>query len=264
MSSHNEQNEIVFSSDVEEVLNSVSSYREQIPFPHVLIDDLFEPQLLLDVISEIPTPFNSDDLFNLDVSYLQEKKFAFRNVQEFGPKTQALIYSLTTKPFLDLLSKLTGIPALIPDPYFLGAGFHQILRGGKLAIHADFNVHPDLSLYRRVNLLLYINKDWSQDWGGDLELWDESMESCVKKVAPHFNRMVIFTTSENSFHGHPDSLNCPPDRIRLSLALYYYTALPPGEAQKPHVTVWKDRPIDDGTVSRSMAAFLKTIPTSDP
>ena len=254
---------VVFSADIEEILTSINSYNDKSPFPHVVIDDLFNPQFLLGVVDEIHTPFNSDSLFNLDVTHLQERKYAFRNVQEFGPNTQTLIYSLTNKPFLDLLSKLTGIYGLIPDPYFLGAGFHQILRGGKLALHADFNVHPDLSLYRRVNLLLYINKNWNQSWGGDLELWDESMDSCVRKIAPNFNRMVIFTTSENSYHGHPAPLNCPPDVIRLSLALYYYTALPPIQEQTPHLTVWKDRPADNGTVSKSMEEFLNTIVSGD-
>ena len=104
-----------------------------------------------------------------------------------------------------------------------GGGIHRIKRGGFLKIHSDTNFHPDFNLDRRLNLLLYLNKNWNDKYGGELELWDKKMKKCVKKIAPLFNRAVIFSTDDNSYHGHPDPLNCPENVVRQSLALYYYS-----------------------------------------
>ena len=110
------------------------------------------------------------------------------------------------------------------DPYFLGGGFHETLRGGCLGIHADFNIHQKMKLRRRVNVLVYLNEDWDPTYGGDLELWTRDMKQKAKSVSPLFNRCVIFNTDDDSWHGHPDALACPEGKSRKSLALYYYTA----------------------------------------
>ena len=123
---------------------------------------------------------------------------------------------------------------------------HQIVRGGKLAVHADFNKHPVTKLDRRLNVLIYLNEDWQEEYGGHFELWDRSVKQCMKKVAPIFNRLMVFTTTDISFHGHPDPLNCPADRTRKSLALYYYTnGRPDIELSGRHSTLWKSRPGED-------------------
>jgi len=129
-----------------------------------------------------------------------------------------------SEPFLQFLEGMTGIEGLIPDPYFEGAGYHETSAGGKLGIHADFRLHKRLHLARRLNLLIYLNKDWKPEYGGALELWDPNMSHCVKSVLPTFGRCVVFSTDEKSFHGHPDPLTCPDDVKRRSVALYYYTA----------------------------------------
>ena len=110
---------------------------------------------------------------------------------------------------------------------------HEIRRGGFLKIHSDFNVHPQLRLNRRLNLLLYLNKNWKIDWGGQLELWDQEMKSCRAKVQPNFNKMIIFKTTDYSYHGHPEPLNCPENISRKSIALYYYTNGRPKEEINP-------------------------------
>lgn len=134
-----------------------------------------------------------------------------------------MLYHLNSSTFLDFLSKITGIENLIADSYFEGGGMHQIRRGGKLKIHADFNRHPRYDLDRRLNALLYLNPDWQEEYGGNLELWDRHMTSCVVRIAPLFNRFVVFATTDFTYHGHPDPLTCPEDVTRKSLALYYYT-----------------------------------------
>lgn len=232
-----------------------AAYSQAGPFPHIVLDDLFDADALRRVTAEIPSPLQPNTLFSADVQHLQERKFAWRDIPRLGPESTRLIGFLTGKPFLEFLSTLTGVAGLAPDPYMWGAGFHQILNGGKLAIHADFNIHPVTQLYRRVNLLLYLNEDWDAAWGGNLELWTADMAACAERIAPLFNRTVIFNTSDISFHGHPEPMTCPPDRVRRSLALYYYTYERLAHAE--HSTLWRDRPNDGGVVQGAMEAFWK-------
>jgi len=220
-------------------------YQGNSPFPHIVIDGFFAPNALREVLAEIPSPLTSRDLINNDLKDIQEHKYAWRDVGRLGSKSLRLIHYLSAKPFLDYLTVLSGIEGLVPDPYLFGGGFHQILRGGKLAVHADFNLHPQIKLYRRMNMLLYLNEDWDTRWGGDLELWPADMSQCGQKIAPLFNRMVVFNTTDTSFHGHPEPLDCPPDVIRKSLALYYYTH--DRLHDQMHSTLWQQRPKDIGS-----------------
>jgi Rps23 Pro-64 3,4-dihydroxylase Tpa1-like proline 4-hydroxylase len=106
-------------------------------------------------------------------------------------------------------------------------------------VHADFNFYKRLNLYRRLNLLIYLNENWKESWGGDLELWDRTGKRCVQRISPLFNRAVIFDTSNYSYHGHPRPLECPEERSRKSVALYYYTVEAPADDDRtPHTTVF--------------------------
>jgi hypothetical protein len=146
---------------------------------------------------------------------------------------------------LQFLEGLTNIQGLIPDPYFTGGGLHEISNGGKLGIHADFQVNEELQLKRRINVLIYLNKDWKPEYGGELELWDTAMRDKVVSIAPLFNRCVIFNTDADSFHGHPDPLTTPANVTRKSIALYYYTAqrLENSSGESRH-TLYVTRPND--------------------
>jgi hypothetical protein len=122
---------------------------------------------------------------------------------------------------------------------------HQTTAGGYLDVHADFNVHPRTKLLRRLNVLLYLNPGWRDDYGGELELWDRGMTRCVVRIAPLFNRCVVFTTSDESFHGHPHPLATPPGVTRKSLALYYYSLAPGARnsgRNQGHNTLFMPRP----------------------
>ncbi len=111
----------------------------------------------------------------------------------------------------------------MPDPYLIGGGYHEIKTGGKLGRHVDFNKHSLWGADRRINVLIYLNDDWSPDWGGGIKLYDEQMNEVVN-VLPELGTTVIFSTTQKSWHGHPEPLTCPPYRSRKSIALYYYTA----------------------------------------
>lgn len=156
--------------------------------------------------------------------YGAQKKFTTNNLLWLGPTTRKLLQDLNSAPFCAFIEALTGIDGIIPDNTYNGGGVHETKRGGFLKIHADFNWHSHLRLYRRVNLLIYLNRDWETAWGGQLELWDDAMKVREVSLMPAFNKMVIFTTSDTSFHGHPSPLMCPADKSRKSLALYYYTS----------------------------------------
>lgn len=215
-------------------------YKEAYPFPHIVLDDFFDDEIVEKVLSEFP---DKNDINWLDYFDRNQAKLANENEENIGAFTRYFLYSLNSSTFLKFLEELVGISGLISDPYFRGGGLHNISRGGKLGVHIDFNKHQKYKMDRRLNLLLYLNKDWKGEFGGHIELWDKEMKKCGKKVLPIFNRMVIFTTTATSFHGHPEPLSCPSDRSRKSLALYYYTLEDKKENALPaHSTLFQIRP----------------------
>ena len=195
-------------------------YSRADPFPHIVLDDLFAEEAIERVRREVPSP---DDIRWIAFDDARGKKLASKAETQLGGATRNLLYQLNSSVFIEFLETLTGIEGLIPDPHFWGGGVHQIVRGGFLKIHADFNRHPKLKLDRRLNLLLYLNRGWQGAWGGNLELWDRNMMECRKRILPIFGRCVIFSTTDFANHGHPDPLDCPEDETRKSLALYYYS-----------------------------------------
>ena len=210
------------------------------PFPHVVLDNLFDPLFLAQIVEEFPRP---DQIMWTRYEEQRQVKLASNRDETFGPAARLFLYHLNSAPFIDFLTAVTGIEGLIPDSHFEGGGMHQIERGGKLAIHADFNKHRTTGLDRRLNALLYLNEEWRDDYGGYFEMWDKSMQSCVKRVAPLFNRLLIFATTDFTFHGHPDPLNSPEGVTRKSLALYYYSnGRPSAELSGGHTSLFRARP----------------------
>ena len=215
-------------------------YRSAAPFPHVIIDDLFPEALLRAVLAEFP------GARAIDWERFQDgsgRKLATSDESRMGPRTVALLRALNARPFVAFLERLTGIGGLIPDPELAGGGLHRIERGGFLKIHADFNRHPTHALYRRINVIVYLNAGWKEDFGGHLELWDAGMTRCGQRILPAFNRCVVFATTDATFHGHPEPLTCPEGWSRKSIALYYYSvARPAEEISRPHSTLYQRRP----------------------
>jgi len=230
-------------------------YRQASPFPHVVIDDFLPLPLARRLLALFPArqlervPLGEADTLDgfrkramlpQDCDYEARSIFAFFN----------------SAPMLQFLEGLTGIQGLMGDPYYSGGGFHEISRGGKLGIHADFRINRQLHLNRRVNLLVYLNENWQDEYGGRLELWDKAMSTSTA-VLPVFNRCVVFNTDSDSFHGHPDPLNAPEGITRKSVALYFYTASKGVYAETPgHSTMFSARPTDSKAV-RKQAAKLR-------
>lgn len=225
-----------------------NQYTEAAPFPHIVIDGFLGAEISQLALSEFPEPNTIEKWRNRSAkfgsgAYAQHKKFGCSDILLIPPVLRQLIWELNSKPFLDILTELTGVANLITDPTLQGGGLHITEPEGLLAIHADFRKHRIYGFERRLNLLIYFNDNWKDEYGGHLELWDRPMKRCEKVVAPLLDRCVIFSTSEDSFHGHPHPLTCPQDRNRKSLAIYYYTneLLAPVE-KAGYKTEWRELP----------------------
>ena len=220
-----------------------TQYQLNVPYPHIILDDFV---LQADTLDQIVNEIRGFTAWGTDYKETQNqvrKLFApwcLDNIKDIPPVTMATLNFFNSPPFLKYLSELTGIQNLIPDDQFVGGGIHNILSQGKLSVHADYGFHPSKpNLFRRLNLLLYLNKDWNKDWGGTLSLYDFFTMKRTHDIQPVFNRAVIFNTTSIALHGHPDALQCPEDKSRLSLALYYFTAEPPPENLTQHdAAVW--------------------------
>lgn len=224
-----------------DVAATAESFRTAEPFPAVCIDGFLEPSFAADVARAYPS-WDDAERWGLQFNATNERrKVQITDPSRFPSPVKLLADRLATEEFRKLLSDITGIPNLLWDDSYTGGGMHQTAAKGRLDVHVDFNRLDTNGLYRRVNLLLYLNDGWKDDWGGRIELWDKDVQTCRHSFAPVLNRCLIFATSEISFHG-VTPLSCPPDVIRRSFALYYYTKEAPRGAVETHSTIFKARP----------------------
>lgn len=196
-----------------------AAYNSNKPFEHIVIDNLFPDELLRIVVDELEHGIRYETSKNF---YGSKQKFATANINLFSPVTKRFLLDLNSSNMLNFLEALTGIDGLVSDPHYFGGGYHEIRRGGFLKMHTDFNWHQKLKLDRRLNMLVYLNENWDEKWGGLLTLASPDFHE-QKSVSPVFNRTVVFSTTDFSFHGHPDPLECPEEVKRRSIALYFYT-----------------------------------------
>lgn len=225
----------------------INEYNQAQPFSHIVIDNFLPPSILNGVIDDFRN-HNDWGWDNSQYSQQHQVKKFFSPWNENGSNTlptftKLILNYLNSPETISMLEKLTGINGLIADPTLLGGGMHKIDSGGKLSIHADSRKHAVTGNYRRINLLVYLNKNWNSEWGGSLQLWNNDMTTMVQDIQPFFNRVVIFNTGGDTYHGHPHALNTPEGVSRISLALYYYTKENP-DTDENNVTsaVWKDVP----------------------
>lgn len=233
-----------------------TTYQSGEPYHHICIDNFLPPDVIGNVVTDIATLPDAEASFsraqeNLKSSYIPERLPTY---------TKNLFYALNARPFLLFLEEMTGIDNLIPDPYFNGAGIHKTLNGGHLDIHADFNLHKQMRIERRLNVLIYLNRDWKEEWGGSFEIWDKQMTQKMASFVPTFNRMVCFSTGSDTFHGNPEPVNHPDGEPRQSIALYYYTATW-DDTRKEHTTLFKPRPGSGDQADRVIArrAFIQDV-----
>ena len=210
-------------------------YKNSKPYSHLVIKNFFDNDFLDKVAKEFPDLSKIKTSINYDNK--NEVKFANNNKKIFKKNTKLLFQYLNSYQFINFMQILTSIEEkLLPDSLLSGGGLHEIKNGGMLKVHTDFNKHPFKNLDRRINVLIYLNKKWKNSYKGHLELWNKDMNKCVKRVLPIFNTMVIFSTNDFTNHGHPNTLKCPKNTSRKSLATYYFSK---GRPKKEILKVYK-------------------------
>jgi len=225
------------------------------PFPHIVLDNFLPADVLSIALKHFPVDRLANDRV-FEIGYAGHHKRQIMP-EDCDPEARQLFRFFNSQPMLEFLEGISSIDGLIPDPYFVGGGFHETGRGGKLGIHADFRINDKLKLHRRMNVIIYLNEDWKDEYGGFLELWDKKMTRVERTTAPILNRCVIFNTDADSFHGHPDPLTAPEGVFRRSIALYYYTASAEIYKEVPsNSTIYHARP-DDSAAIRAEARQLR-------
>src|SRR5581483_175188 len=223
-------------------------YRAGRPFPHIRLQGLLTEEALAIAVAEFP---KLDDPAWISYKHYNENKVGLTRLDTFPAGIRHIVEELNAPAFVGWLEKLTGIDGLISDPMLDGGGMHQSGRGGFLNVHADFTAHHHHRDWRRrVNLIVYLNQGWREEWGGAIELWERDMKRCAAKMLPEANNALIFNTDETSYHGFADPLRCPEGVTRKSIALYYYTPEAAG-SHAPRSTDYRARP-GDGAARRSL------------
>jgi 2OG-Fe(II) oxygenase superfamily len=225
------------------------------PFPHIVLDNFLPEAMAHAALENFPREvLKSDRVFDMGYAGFHKRQILPEDCD--GP-ARSMFHFFNSQPFIEFLEGLSAIEALIPDPHYIGGGYHEIAAGGKLGIHADFRINTRLNLSRRMNVIIYLNEGWKEEYGGCLELWERDMSTKRETVMPIFNRCVIFNTDEDSYHGHPDPMPSPDGVFRRSIALYYYTASKAVYDEVPNKsTVYQSRP-GDSVENRREARSLR-------
>jgi len=216
------------------------------PFRHVAVDDFFDPAFAERLLEEFPS-------FDKRLAHAESGETGGKSVNTaiatISPAYEELYSFISSAPFLEYMSRLSGIDGLIHDPAMYGGGTHENLHGQELDPHVDFNFDQSQKLHRRLNLIVYLNKDWKPEWGGGLEIHSNPRDPAVNRIqtfGPLFNRAVLFETNEYSWHGFP-KIQLPEDRRNLSrksISVYLYTEDRPAEEIAPkHATFYVQRPL---------------------
>lgn len=239
--------------------NWKASWNSKKPFRYFHCDNFLYEAKANEALESYPDP--SQVKWDKTTYVNQKNKFQKGKFEE-GSIFDRLFKELNSAAFLTELSEITGIDKLLPDPELFGGGLHQSTRGAFLDVHIDYNIHPKTKQHRRLNVLIYLNKEWKDEYEGHLELWEinETKKERIERIAPVFNHMVMFETNELSYHGHPHPLNSPRGINRKSLATYYYTSdRPKTEVAEEHNTIYVNTTGTKGKIKNLRSGFKALI-----
>lgn len=231
-------------------INNINELKEQyngsLPFEHIRIDNFLKHEYAEEIFKNFPNDFENWHKYCNPI----EVKYANDDINNMNKSIKDLFYLLSTNQLIEIFSKITGINDLEYDPYLHGAGLHAHPRYGRLNIHLDYEKHIILkNKQRRLNIILFLTKDWKKEWNGDNQLWDKEMKECKVKTYPKFNSAIVFQTNDISWHGLPDKIMCPEGTYRKSLAYYYIS---------PLIANSNESKIgNDGSGYRTKATFIK-------
>ena len=197
------------------------------PFNHIIIDDFFVPEVAAALVKEFPD-YDAPGVWNAHYYNAIEDKKACNHWDKFPASTYDTFHYLCGDDFENIVAEITGNPGVQSDVGLHGGGWHAHHKGGKLNVHLDYSIHPKLGLERHYNLIVYLTPNWQAEWNGGLELWSHDAQAQQPRERVHvvenrFNRAVLFDTTQHSWHGLPDDLNCPDGIARQSMAVYYVT-----------------------------------------
>lgn len=216
--------------------------RQSQPFPHFKIDNFLRPDFAEAIHACFPSNDQIQSLGQTFSAVNEKGKTQLTDSTAFPGPIRQLNTVLADPQWLRFLGDVMGIKDLLADDQLIGGGIHQTGPRGRLDVHVDFNYIEDRELHRRLNILIYFNKDWREEWGGNIELWDADVRTCYHSFSPIFNRCVVFATNDISYHG-VTRVNTPPGVTRNSFAAYYYTKqAPPEWTGRAHSTIFKARP----------------------
>ncbi|MAH99368.1 MAG: proline hydroxylase [Euryarchaeota archaeon] len=207
-------------------IKNSNKYQNGKPFPNINFKNFLRNDVAELLSNNFPN-YNSNKWIkykNYNTTKNSNLKKSIHDERKFPKIFRSIFREFNSRQFLLFLESLTGIENLIPDPYFLGGGIHSARKGGFLNIHTDFNWHHKLQLHRRVNVLIYLTKNWRKEYQGCLELWNKNKTKKILEYQPLYNSCIIFNTSAISYHGHPVPVNGSDNIFRNVLNLYYYTA----------------------------------------
>lgn len=227
-------------------------FDEALPYRHLVIDNFLTDEGAASLNENFP----SIEALKTHWKSLNEKKSEGSDFEKFHESFRTLKSELFNKKIYDWITQVTGIEDVFITDDSMGAGLHQGTDGSFLDIHIDFNIHHVKNVHRRLNLLIYLEDDWKDEYGGHLELWNADMTNCDKKVAPQFNRCVIFETSEISYHGY-GKVSLPEHKTRKSFFAYFYTN-EREDAVSYHDTIFKARP-EEGMLKKVKTDVKETI-----
>ena len=227
------------------------------PYKHIVIDSFLDPELAIGCLRNFPAPSDPCWEHASDADIEVKQRTAWKSEFDIPDFIVDAVRLLNSAPVLMAMGDRLQIPKLVPDPYFTGGGLNVTMPGGLLDVHVDGNYHDATGLNRRINALVYLNPEWHPEWGGEFGIYDRSGQVCVKRVAPLFNRLVIFDSHDFSFHGLPEPLAFPPGQARKSIILYYYTREPRPAQQvavdDPHSALWVKRQLRDKRGNKTRA-----------
>ena len=222
-----------------EIISEMQATFNEHGYRRIVIDNFLNPEIADLIYDNFPT----EDQMRRHYKGLNEQKSEGSSFDKYHPAFEETRQSIMSSEWSSVLDQITHFKGLVLPDDHRGSGVHQGFDGSFLDIHVDFNVHPVLDLHRRLNLLIYMNKDWKDEYGGHLEIWNEDVSECIEVISPDFNRCVIFATTEDSYHGY-DKMNLPEGQSRKSIFSYYYTPVEDRSKVKYHDTKFKARPTD--------------------
>ena len=196
------------------------AYQSKQPYRHCYFENFLDDDVILGMEREFPR--HSEETW-IEYKHVNENKAGLHVREKLPDLIGRVVDELNSPRFVALLSKITGIDGLMADDSIEGGGIHQAERGGFLNVHTDFIMHRTRPHWRRrCNLILYLNKDWQEEWGGNIDFWAPDMSSVVASYQPLLNSALLFNTP-GARHGFPDPIQCPDNAARKSVQFYYYT-----------------------------------------